>query len=82
VKLLKSGLILLTCSFLGCATTGCNFEKGPKIEVCVWTGDGTAECKAAGKKEYRTKEAHELENYVGTNSRDMEKLLTYCKRRR
>ena len=70
---LTLSLLLLT----GCATLSC---KPIKVEVCVLNGDGSAECALADGSEVE-KASEELENYIATNSADMEKLLNACKKR-
>ena len=72
MKLLKNGAVLLALSLLGCK------NPPPKMERCIWNGDGTAECQLAGAEEYLTKQPAELVNYIGTNADDMENFVKWC----
>jgi len=51
----------------------------PEIEWVVLNGDGTGESKMPGVPDTVTKHPTELENYVCSSPKDLEKLINACK---
>ena len=82
MKLLKNGTILSIFFICSCATlSGCK-DDGPPTEWCSWYSDGTARCLQRDGETLVTKDAEELEGYLGTNPRDAAARAKWCRRRR
>lgn len=78
MQYLRNGMIFFLISFTSCATMGCDPEKAPKVERCIWNDDGTAECLQADGETFISRSAKELENYIGTNPDDYRRTVEWC----